>query len=530
MESILNWEYISLIPPLLTLLLVVLTRKVGISLGVGILTSAFVVAGADIMETLRMIWNSFAIIFVDGGAINTWNAFILIFLSLLGIMTAFINMSGGARAFTAWALTKVKSRKGANMATALLGIIVFIDDYFSALIVGQVAKPLTDKYNVSRAKLAYLIDTTASPISVIAPISSWGAGIMGLVAPLIAAAGMVAVTPFQAFVYMIPMNFYVLTAVAMMFIVILTRFDIGAMRKHESLAINDGQVVGDAREVPGETDEELPVHQQGSAKALIVPILGLAFTVIIAMFVTGAVTGGSMNIFSIFENTLVTHSLVIGGIVGLLLSLFYFFRYTHSDDDFGKTEIWLGVKTGFMAMFPAILVLTLAWMIGDLIGQLGTGELLGSMVESSNMPTGILLAVVFAVACLMALATGTSWGSFGILIPITGEIMISLDATDLLLPSIAAVLAGAVFGDHCSPISDSTILSSTGAGCNHIVHVMTQLPYAIGSAMIALAGYLVLGLTSSLPLALLTLLVLLIIVVVVSKVVYTPIVKKSAES
>ncbi len=173
-------------------------------------------------------------IFVDGGAINTWNAFILIFLSLLGIMTAFINMSGGARAFTAWALTKVKSRKGANMATALLGIIVFIDDYFSALIVGQVAKPLTDKYNVSRAKLAYLIDTTASPISVIAPISSWGAGIMGLVAPLIAAAGMVAVTPFQAFVYMIPMNFYVLTAVAMMFIVILTRFDIGAMRKHET--------------------------------------------------------------------------------------------------------------------------------------------------------------------------------------------------------------------------------------------------------------------------------------------------------
>jgi len=237
-----------------------------------------------------------------------------------------------------------------------------------------------------------------------------------------------------------------------------------------------------------------------------------------------------MDIFSIFENTLVTHSLVIGGIVGLLLSLFYFFRYTHGDDDFGKTEIWLGVKTGFMAMFPAILVLTLAWMIGDLIGQLGTGELLGSMVESSNMPTGILLAVVFAVACLMALATGTSWGSFGILIPITGEIMISLDATDLLLPSIAAVLAGAVFGDHCSPISDSTILSSTGAGCNHIVHVMTQLPYAIGSAMIALAGYLVLGLTSSLPLALLTLLVLLIIVVVVSKVVYTPIVKESAES
>ncbi|MFC3420207.1 Na+/H+ antiporter NhaC family protein [Salinicoccus hispanicus] len=530
MENILNWEYISLIPPLLTLVLVVLTRKVGISLGVGIITSAFVVAGAGILETLGIIWSSFAMIFIDDGAINTWNAFILIFLSLLGIMTAFINMSGGAKAFTAWALTKVKSRRGANFATALLGIIVFIDDYFSALIVGQVAKPLTDKYNVSRAKLAYLIDTTASPVSVIAPISSWGAGIMGLVAPLLTAAGLVAISPFQAFVYMIPMNFYVLTAIAMMFIVIATRFDIGPMRKHEALALNEGRVVENPREVPGETDEELPVHQDGSAKALIIPILGLALTVITAMFITGAMTGGSVDIFSIFENTLVTHSLVIGGIVGLALSLFYFFKDTRHDNDFGRSEIWLGVKTGFMAMFPAILVLTLAWMIGDLIGQLGTGELLGAMVERSSLPTGALLAVVFAVACLMALATGTSWGSFGILIPITGEIMISLGETDLLLPSIAAVLAGAVFGDHCSPISDSTILSSTGAGCNHIVHVMTQLPYAVGSALIALVGYLVLGLTSSLLLSLGVLLVLIILVFIIAKVVYTPIARRNAQS
>lgn len=527
MESILNWEYISLVPPLLTLLLVVATRKVGISLGLGIITSAFLVGEGDILTTLKTVWESFAMIFVADGGINTWNAFILIFLTLLGIMTAFINMSGGAKAFTAWALTKVKSRRQSNLATALLGIIVFIDDYFSALIVGQVAKPLTDKYDVSRAKLAYLIDTTASPVSVIAPISSWGAGIMGLVAPLLAAAGMVAVTPFQAFIYMIPMNLYVLTALAMMFIVITTRFDIGPMRKQETRAIEEGILVENAMAAPGETDEELPVHQQGSAKALIVPILGLAVTVIISMLITGGIEGGEWTLLSMFENTLVTHSLLLGGGVGLVLSLFYFFRYTRKDNDFGKSEIWLGIKTGFMAMFPAILVLTLAWMIGELISAIGTGDLLGAMVEQSNLPTSMLLAVVFAVACLMAVATGTSWGSFGILIPITGEIMISLGEMELLLPSLAAVLAGAVFGDHCSPISDSTILSSTGAGCNHIVHVMTQLPYAILSALIALVGYIVLGLTTSVWLALATISILLVIVTLISKFVYSPIVKKA---
>src|SRR5699024_3382899 len=250
-------------------------------------------------------------------------------------------------------------------------------------------------------------------------------------------------------------------------------FDIGAMRKHEERAINEGQLADTGRDTPGDGDEGLPIHEQGSARALIVPILALAVTVVTAMIITGANAGGSWNLLSIFENTLVTHSLLAGGIAGLIVTLFYYFRYTRQDNNFGRTEIWLGVKTGFMAMSPAMMVLTLAWMVGELISALGTGELLGAIVEQSNLPTGMLLAVVFAIACLMAVATGTSWGSFGILIPITGEIMISLGATDLLLPGIAAVLAGAVFGDHCSPISDSTILSSTGAGSNHISHVIT---------------------------------------------------------
>lgn len=529
MGSIFDWEYIALVPPLLTLLLVVLTRKVGLSLGTGIVASAFIIADGGIVEMLKLIWEKFAWIFVEDGSINTWNAFILIFLVMLGILIAFMNMSGGARAFTNWAMNKIKSRRGAGLAAGLLGVVIFIDDYFSSLVTGQVSKPLTDKYQISRAKLAYIVDTTASPVSVIAPISSWGAGIMGLVAPLLIAAGITSVTPFQAFLYVIPMNFYVIAALLMMFIVILTRFDIGPMRKQEEKALIDNVLVDDTKEVKKDEQGDLPVVHSSSAKALIVPMVGLAVTVIAAMFITGAVEGESLSLYGIMEHMLVTHSLIAGGIVGLILALIYYSKYTKGNQSFGSREIWLGVKSGFLAMYPAIMVLTLAWIIGELISELGTGEVLGGMVADSNLPISMFLAVIFAVACLMSLATGTSWGSFGILIPIAGDIMISLGEIELLLPAIAAVISGAVFGDHCSPISDSTVLSSTGAGCNHITHVMTQLPYAVLSAMIAFVGYIVLGTTNSVIFALLTVLGLVVLVYIISKFIYKPIDKPVSE-
>jgi tetracycline resistance efflux pump len=523
MESIFNWEYISLVPPLLTLLLVILTRKVGLSLGTGIVTSALIIANGNIVETLKLIWEKFAWIFVEDGAINTWNAFILIFLVMLGILIAFMNMSGGARAFTNWALNKFKSRRQAGLAAGLLGIIIFIDDYFSSLVTGQVAKPLTDKYQISRAKLAYIVDTTASPVSVVAPISSWGAGIMGLVAPLLVAAGITSVTPFQALLTIIPMNFYVIAALLMMFIVILTRFDIGPMRKQEERALVDNILTDENKVAKKDEQEDLPVVENSSAKALIVPMVGLAVTVILAMLVTGAMEAGSFDIYGIMENMLVTHSLIAGGIVGLALSFMYYFKFTKKNQSFGSREILVGIKSGFLAMLPAIIVLTLAWMIGELISDLGTGTVLGEMVQQSSLPISMFLGVIFAVACIMAMATGTSWGSFGILIPIAGDIMISIGETELLLPAIAAVISGAVFGDHCSPISDSTVLSSTGAGCNHITHVITQLPYALLSAGIAFFGYIVLGMTNSVILALLVVLALVVVVFVISKFVYKPI-------
>ena len=335
------------------------------------------------------------------------------------------------------------------------------------------------------------------------------------------------ISPFQSFMYMVPMNFYVIAALIMMFIVIIFKFDIGPMRKQEDLAINEG-ILRDKVPEFAEQDEDLPVHSGSSASALIVPIVGLALTVVAAMYITGALEGGNWSIFTVMENTLITHSLLIGGIVGLMLTLFYYFKHTRNDNEFSGRHILLGIKTGFLAMFPAMLVLTFAWMIGALISELGTGELLGAMVESSSLPVALLPAVIFIVACIMALATGTSWGSFGILIPVAGEIIISLGATDLLLPAVAAVLAGAVFGDHCSPISDSTILSSTGSGSDHIVHVMTQLPYAVISALIGLVGFVVLGLTTSVLWGLAGVLAGLLAVFAVVKFMYRPVAKQNA--
>ena len=516
MEEILNWHFMPLVPPLLTLILVLATRRVVLSLGVGIFAAAFVIGGGSILSTLSLIWEQIVLIFIDEGAINTWNAFILIFLVLLGMMTAFISMSGGALEFSNWAIGKVKSRRQAKFAAGILGIIIFIDDYFSALMTGQVSKPITDKYQISRAKLAYIVDTTASPVSVIAPISSWGAGIMALIAPLLIASS-IDTSAFMAFLQIIPMNLYVLASLALMFIVIIFNINIGAMEKHEYLAREENILFDETKEIPGEMDG-LPIQKNSSPNALIAPLITLAVSVILSMYLTGVYEGGSYHLISAFENTLVTHSLVIGGILGLIVSLFYYFRYTRDDSDFGTKEVVLGISNGFKAMMPAIIILSLAWIIGGLISDLGTGQVLGAWVENSQMPIELLPAAVFIVACIMSLATGTSWGSFGILIPIAGEIVIALNEPELLLITIAAVLAGSVFGDHCSPISDSTILASTGSGSNHIDHVVTQLPYAVISAVIAFIGFIVLGFTTSALFSLITITILLLFVIFISKV------------
>ncbi|MCM3093998.1 MULTISPECIES: Na+/H+ antiporter NhaC family protein [unclassified Cytobacillus] len=498
----------SLLPPLVAIAMVILTRRVLLSLGVGIVTAALLLAEFSITETYSIIWDAVKGIFVSDGELNTWNVYIILFLLVLGVITAFISISGGSRAFGEWAMKRVKTRAGAQIVGAVLGIIIFIDDYFNALAVGQISRPITDRQRVSRAKLAYLIDSTSAPVCVVSPVSSWGAYIIALIGTILAAHNVTEYSAFSAFIQMIPMNLYVWSTLAIVFIVALWGIEIGPMKVHEKRAAEEGLVMDPEKPAPGELKDDLPTSSKGSVGDLVWPIIALVIGTVGSMFWTGSqAVEGNATVLQIFENTDVSKSLILGGLVGLVVSLGLFFRQAFvlkgvKANVFGK-GVWEGIKS----MLPAVYILLFAWAIVDLIGRLETGKYLAGIVESTNMSTSWLPFLLFAIAGIMAFSTGTSWGSFGILLPIAGDIAAATDIT-LLLPAMSAVLAGAVFGDHCSPISDTTILSSTGAGCNHIDHVMTQLPYALISAGIAAAGYLIIGFTSSTVIALLAVAVL----------------------
>jgi tetracycline resistance efflux pump len=487
----------SLIPPILAILMVILTRRVLLSLATGILASALLLAEFNIGETFSIIWDAAKGIFVSEGALNTYNVYIILFLLMLGIITAFISISGGSRAFGEWAMRRVKTRVGAQLVGAVLGIVIFIDDYFNALAVGQIARPITDRQKVSRAKLAYIIDSTSAPVCVVSPVSSWGAYIIALIGTILAAHGVNEYSAFSAFVQMVPMNFYVMAALGMVLIVAFGNFDIGSMKVHEQRAMEKGELYNPIKPVPGELKDDLPTSKTGSVADLIVPILALVVATVSAMFWTGSqAVEGTATILQIFENTDVTKSLVLGGVIGLLVTLAMFFRQAILLRGVQANVFGKGLLEGAKSMLPAIYILIFAWAIVDLIGRLETGTYLAGIVENSNLNLAFLPLILFLIAGVMAFSTGTSWGSFGILLPIAGEIAAATDIT-MILPALAAVLAGAVFGDHCSPISDTTILSSTGAGSNHIDHVVTQLPYALISAGIAVIGYIVIGFSGS---------------------------------
>lgn len=491
-------SWISILPPVLAIILVISTKKVLLSLGVGVLSAAFIVADYNPLETLRLAWGAFAQIFWVDGALNTTYVYILIFTLTLGMITALILMAGGSAAFSDWAIERIRTRRGAQLLAAVLGVVIFIDDYFNALAVGQVARPVTDRHKVARAKLAYLIDSTSAPVAVLAPFSSWGASIIGIMAPIVAASALT-VSEVEAFVSAASMNYYAIAAVLTVFLVVGLQLDLGPMRAEERRAVHEGHTFDDSLAVPGELAEDLPVHEPGAKRALIVPFLALVLGVLGGIVYTGY-TGAdepSWAPLDLMANTDVTLALIFGAVLGFGAALYYYFRYTTDNPRFGTSTLGRGLVEGIKSMLPAVYILLLAWMLGSLIVELGTGEYLGGLVESANMAPQWLVPVMFLMAGAMAFSTGTSWGSFGILLPIAGDIMNSINEPDLLLPAFGAVLAGAVFGDHCSPISDTTILSSTGASCNVITHVTTQLPYALAGAFAALCGYVVLALTGS---------------------------------
>ncbi|QJC21923.1 Na+/H+ antiporter NhaC family protein [Arcanobacterium buesumense] len=493
------YPFLTLVPPIVAIVLVIWTKKVIVSLLAGILTAAFFAADGSPTGALRLIWTYFSGLFwdVENASVNSYYVLILMFLLVLGVITSLVLMAGGTSAFSAWTASRIRNGRGAQTLAAGLGTAIFVDDYFNALAVGQVARPVTDQHRISRAKLAYLIDSSSAPVAVLAPFSSWGASIIGIMAPIVAAAG-VDVSDAGAFIRSAGLNYYAIAAIILLWFTVSLDLNLGAMRTEERRARTTGQVYDPDISVPGQLSDNLPKFEPGARRSLIVPFVFLVVGVLGGIAYTGQQAAGSWSVLDILANTDVALSLNIGGLSGLAAAIYYYVRYTRSSEDFTARTFGHGVAEGAKSMLPAIEILLCAWVLGGLISELGTGQYLGSLVVAAQLPAFWLVPIMFIVAGAMAFSTGTSWGSFGILLPIAGDVLSSVPGgSEVLLAAFGAVLAGAVWGDHCSPISDTTILSSTGAGCNHIVHVTTQLPYALLGAFAAFSGYVMLAITGS---------------------------------
>ncbi|MGD8109129.1 Na+/H+ antiporter NhaC family protein [Vibrio sp. TRT 17S01] len=493
----------SLLPPLVALSLAIITRRVLLSLGVGITLGAVLLNDYSFTHSLSYISSTVSSVFVEDGGLNTWNMSIVGFLLLLGMMTALLTLSGGTRAFAEWAQSRVKSKRGSKLLAAFLGVFIFVDDYFNSLAVGAISRPVTDRFYVSRAKLAYILDSTAAPMCVVMPASSWGAYIMTIIGGILVSHGITEYSALGAYLRLVPMNFYAIFALLMVFAVAWFSLDVGKMREHEISASQgrgfDHDLENDTQEAH-DLNEELDIveSEKGKVSDLVLPIVFLIAATVASMMYTGgqalAADGIAFNMLGAFENTDVGTSLIYGGLVGLFVALFTVVKQGLPAKEISRT-LWIGAKS----MFGAILILIFAWTIGSVIGDMNTGKYLSTLAQGNINPHW-LPVILFLLSGLMAFSTGTSWGTFGIMLPIAGDMAGATDLA-LMLPMLSAVLAGSVFGDHCSPISDTTILSSTGARCNHIDHVATQLPYALSVALVSCIGFIVLGMTASVGLA-----------------------------
>ncbi|MCH1919424.1 Na+/H+ antiporter NhaC family protein [Shewanella sp. A3A] len=492
---------LSILPPTIAIVLAIVTRKVLVSLGVGILAGILLLNQWSIIDSgsylatkvSGLFWTAGPEHFWQGGAANSWNLYVLGFLILLGMITALITTSGAARAFAEWGKQHIRKRRDAKMLTMFLGVVIFIDDYFNSLVVGSISRPLTDRYYISRAKLAYLLDSTAAPVCVISPVSSWGAYIIALIGGILATHGIDDIGHLAAFVEMVPMNFYAIFALLLLFMVAYFELDIGPMKRHEQAA-RRGQLFDETKGNPPGAAVELSEADGGKVRGLFLPIGVLVGATIYFMLSSGANAladkGLTFSWIGAFEQTDVASSLFYGACAGLLMTLVLAFAQRLPLASIANA-LWVGAKS----MLPAIYILLFAWTISGVIGALETGKYMASLA-SGNIPFALLPAALFILAGLTAFATGTSWGTFGIMLPIAADMAMGSHAS-MLLPMMAAVLSGSVFGDHCSPISDTTILSSTGASCHHIDHVTTQLPYALLVAVLSVGGYLVMGFTDS---------------------------------
>ena len=459
----------ALLPPVIAIALALITKEVFSSLFIGILSGAILAADFSPLKTMDLVVNDGLISAVSG------TAGIFVFLIELGIIVALINKAGGSRAFGAWAEKNVKSKIGASICTFVLGVLIFVDDYFNCLTVGSVMRPITDKHKISRSKLAYLIDATAAPICMIAPISSWAAAVSQYAAD---GQGL------NLFVAAIPFNFYSILTFVFIISLVLLKFDFGPMRQHEINAENGDLFSG--KKVS--SDEETP-NSKGIVLDLILPIVVLIASCIFAIVYVGGIFDGAGFIES-FANTDATVALPWGGLITLVVIIAYFaIRGVVSVKDSMSA-----LPKGFIAMVPAIFILTFATALKNMTGELGAAFHIGNMMADFPVALSKLLpAVIFVVACLLAFATGTSWGTFGVLIPIVTAMFPGADQYQLMIIGMSACLAGAVCGDHCSPISDTTIMSSAGAECEHLNHVSTQIPYAVYVAAVSFVCFILAG-------------------------------------
>jgi Na+/H+ antiporter NhaC len=468
----------SLIPPLIAIVLALVTKEVYSSLFIGVIAGALLYSGFSFEGTMLHVFDDGVIAVLS----DSYNVGILIFLVILGILVCLMNRAGGSRAFGEWAGKHIKTRVGAQLATIALGILIFIDDYFNCLTVGSVMRPVTDKHHISRAKLAYLIDATAAPVCIIAPVSSWAAAVSGY-APE-------GTNGISLFIRTIPYNFYALLTIAMMIMLAVAKTDYGPMAIHERNAVlhNDLYTTPDRPYANAEDDK---ISSKGGVIDLILPVVVLIIACVIGMIYTGGFFDG-VNFVEAFADCDASRGLVYGSIIALLFTIvFYLVRRVLTFKDCMDC-----VPEGFKSMVAPILILTFAWSLKAMTDSLGAKEFVAELV--ANSAEGFmnwLPAIIFLIAVFLSFSTGTSWGTFGILIPIV--ISIFPESDPMMIISMSACMAGAVCGDHCSPISDTTIMSSAGARCNHLNHVTTQLPYAMTCAIVSFFTYIIAGFTKS---------------------------------
>ncbi len=489
--------WLSLLAPIVAIALALITKEVYSSLIVGIIVGGIIYAGGNFEGTLtHVVINGFV-----ANVADPYNMGILFFLVLLGTLVAMMNKAGGSAAFGRWASTHIKTRVGAQLATIALGILIFIDDYFNCLTVGSVMRPITDSHHISRAKLAYLIDATAAPVCIIAPISSWAAAVAGFAN----AAG--AENGIALFISAIPYNFYALLTIVMMIFLAVTNLDYGPMKQHETNAVEKNDLFTSGTK---QVISQMKANPKGKVSDLVLPIIVLIIACVIGMIYSGGFFSGT-DFVTAFSNSDASVGLAIGAFVAIVIAvIYYLIRRVVSFQD-----LMASLPEGFSAMVPAIIILSCAWTLKAMTDSLGARVFISQLVEGSAAEFQMLLpAIIFLIAVGLSFATGTSWGTFGILIPIVLSVFPA--GEPIIIVAVSACMAGAVCGDHCSPISDTTIMSSAGAQCDHMNHVSTQLPYAMTVAAVSAVSYVIAGIVCNwmivLPIAVALMIITLLIV------------------